>query len=269
MNPTCSLIISTYNAPERLRRCLQSVARQCVLPSEVVIADDGSDERTRHVIDEMSVRFPIPFLHVWQPDDGFRLAAIRNKAMARAAGEYIINIDGDILLSKYFIHDHLRFAQRGTFVAGERAFLLPRATERYMHPQSGFPSVVSRFLEKRHHALRCYALARAVYRLRRPPRAYLCVTGCNMAFWKNDLVTVNGYNEAFRGWGSEDVDIAVRLNNAGIRQRFLQCYAVAFHLYHPENDRTGALRNDRLFRDALQNRTTYIEQGMDKHTYNK
>ena len=71
---TVSLVISTYNRPDALEACLESVRRQSVLPIEVIIADDGSTEETRQTIERLAGGFPVPILHVWQEDDGFRLA---------------------------------------------------------------------------------------------------------------------------------------------------------------------------------------------------
>ena len=101
MNMTISLIISTYNWPEALSRCLDSVMSQTVQPTEIIIADDGSTIETKHVIDDYSRRSVVPIVHVWHEDDGFRLSMIRNKAIVRAKGEYIIQIDGDVVLEKH------------------------------------------------------------------------------------------------------------------------------------------------------------------------
>jgi glycosyltransferase involved in cell wall biosynthesis len=239
------------------------------MPSEIIIADDGSGDETKKVINEIATVATIPVIHVWQPDDGFQLARIRNKAILKATGDYIINTDGDILLDKNFIHDHLHFARHGKFIAGDRAFLTPSDTQKYMEEQNGYPSFYTSALKKRKHAFRCVWLAKIYCAIRRTACPASYVTGCNMSFWRNDLLTVNGYNEDFRSWGSEDCDLAARLINAGIQPRFVQCYAVAYHLYHPENDRTGAHSNNRIFRDAIQNNITYTKQGIDKHSFNQ
>ena len=52
---TVSLIISTYNSPKALDLCLMSVLQQSVLPDEVLIADDGSNEETRKRSEERRV----------------------------------------------------------------------------------------------------------------------------------------------------------------------------------------------------------------------
>ena len=108
---TSSLIIATYNWPGALDCCLRSVLLQRELPNEVVIADDGSRHDTRQVIDAYRKQMPVPLKHVWHEDEGFRLGMIRNKAMAAATGEYLIQVDGDLILHPMFVRDHLRAAR--------------------------------------------------------------------------------------------------------------------------------------------------------------
>ncbi len=80
--PKSSIIVSTYNRPDALRLCLKSIAKQVVLPDEVVIGDDGSKQDTIDLIRDFQKDFPVPLLHVWQKDEGFRLAQCRTKAVA-------------------------------------------------------------------------------------------------------------------------------------------------------------------------------------------
>ena len=63
-----TLILSTYNRPDALALCLESIIRQSVLPREVIIGDDGSTEKTRQIIENYQNTFPVPLLHVWQED---------------------------------------------------------------------------------------------------------------------------------------------------------------------------------------------------------
>ena len=123
-----SLLISTYNWKEALRQSLLSIFNQTVLPHEILIADDGSTDDTRLLIDEMREISPVPIIHLWQEDDGFRVASIRNKAIARATGDYIVQIDGDIFVNKHFIQDHIEMAEEGYFVCGSRVLLSPLQT---------------------------------------------------------------------------------------------------------------------------------------------
>ena len=122
-NISTSLIISTYNRSDALELCVKSVLRQSLLPDEIIIADDGSKEDTGELIHQLAASSEVPIIHVWHEDLGFRLASIRNKAIAKASKEYIIQIDGDIVLHKDFVKDHVRFAKKGSFVTGSRVLI--------------------------------------------------------------------------------------------------------------------------------------------------
>lgn len=136
-----SLIISTYNWEEALVRTLESVARQSRIPDEIIIADDGSREPTRIAVEQFVAGISVPVKHIWHEDDGFRLAAIRNKAMAAATGDYLIQTDGDVVLDRHFTEDHVRMAKRGCYVVGSRVVLgesiskrVLDGTQRHLHP---------------------------------------------------------------------------------------------------------------------------------------
>lgn len=107
-----SLIVTTYNRPDALSAVLQSVLVQKTLPEQVIIADDGSNEQTRAVIEQYQQKFPIPLIHSWQPDTGFKLAESRNRALVQLTSAYIVVIDGDMVMHPEFIQDHLNAAKK-------------------------------------------------------------------------------------------------------------------------------------------------------------
>ena len=129
---TTALVITTYNAPRDLRCTLLSVACQSVMPDEIIVADDGSGEPTREVIEGFRTIFGDRLKHVWQPDEGFQLSRIRNRAIAASTSDYIIMIDGDMILDRRFVAEHIRNARPGYYVAGLRSMLDPKAVS-YTH----------------------------------------------------------------------------------------------------------------------------------------
>lgn len=266
MLPQCSLCISTYNWPEALQACLQTVLRQTVLPSEIIIADDGSGPATREVIEAFQQKSPVPVKHIWQPDDGFRLAQIRNKAFAAAAYPYIIQIDGDLLLHPHYIADHMRAARPGTFLSGSRVMLAEPLSRQMLAAQGlQYPSLLSRQVTKKYNGLRCSLLSVVQRYVARGPQYYRYVLGCNMSFWRQDLLRVNGYNENFTGWGKEDNDIAIRLINAGVKLRMLKFGGIVYHLHHPQSDAARLRENEEALSHSLSAKITYIEKGMHQY----
>ena len=123
-----SLIIVTYNRPGALSLILKSIKKQAVLPDKVIIADDGSGKETQETIHKFQQNFPVPLLHVWHEDKGFRAATIRNRAIKVCSGDYLIFSDGDLFFHPCFIRDFTRNARKGEALIGSRVFLTQAAT---------------------------------------------------------------------------------------------------------------------------------------------
>jgi glycosyltransferase involved in cell wall biosynthesis len=260
--PTSSLVVATYEWPEALAAVLASVRLQTVAPTEVVVADDGSREPTRRVIEAARAGLPCPLVHVWHPDEGFKLAQIRNKAVARAKGAYIVQIDGDMVLHPGFVEDHLSAAAPGRFVGGSRVLLDAEASRRVLEGGEP-PGPFSPGVRNRWNALRFPALGAALAAVV-PAGGLRSVRGGNMGFWRDDFVAVNGYDEAFTGWGREDTDLAIRFYRRGLRRRWFKLRGVAWHLHPREASRDALGRNDEILERALASGRDRCEAGIDR-----
>jgi glycosyltransferase involved in cell wall biosynthesis len=261
-SPRITLIITTYNWPAALDLTLRSVARQSALPDEIIVADDGSGPQTRQVIMQWQERLSPPLVHVWQYDEGFRLARSRNGAIAAARGDYLVIVDGDMVLHRHFIADHKRAARHGSFIQGVRLLTGPAAAERMLAEGKLDLGFFARGIRRRRHAIRSQLLSTLVFKERAGQRA---IRGCNQAYWKSDLIRVNGFNEAFVGWGREDNEIAARLYNAGVKRRNLKFQALAIHLHHPLRHAQLGERNDAVLRDTIEQRKAWCPLGLSQH----
>jgi glycosyltransferase involved in cell wall biosynthesis len=258
-----SLIITTYNWNEALNLVFKSVAGQVALPDEIIVADDGSTPATAALVDEWRLRLPIPVIHVWQHDRGFRLARARNRAIARARGDYIVLIDGDMVLHPHFIDDHRKAARRGYFMQGVRLITNQAAANKILNEETLGFGFFARGIQRRHHTVRSRFLS---WLLLQPTHTHQkAIRGSNQAYWKDDLVRVNGFNEEMIGWGGEDNDIAARLYNAGVRRKNLKFAALATHLYHPSRRPVGDNPNHLLLRQTIENKATRCVHGLDRH----
>jgi glycosyltransferase involved in cell wall biosynthesis len=266
INPPCSLIIATYNWASALQLCLESVLNQSLMPNEIIIADDGSANETKDIINHYKNKFAILLKHVWQPDEGYQLAKIRNKAFAIATSNYILQVDGDLILHPHFVRDHVNFSKENTFVSGARALLNEGITQKLIEEQNAISvSTLYPHLKKKYNAIRSKPLSLLNDLWQRSEKNMHYVLGCNMAFWKNDLLKINGYNEAFNGWGKEDNDIASRLVNAGVKLRFLKFGAIVYHLHHKTAPKLSVEKNQDLFNKSKKDRITYIKKGIDQY----
>ncbi|WP_407428814.1 glycosyltransferase family 2 protein [Arcticibacter sp.] len=229
--PTISLIVATYNWPEALNVCLLSIKHQTVFPCEVIIADDGSTPVTKSLIDSYKKTFPVPLIHVWHEDNGFRKSLILNKGVLKASGDYIVQIDGDVILDKHFITDHLSVAEKGFFVRGTRAHIRKDRVGRVLKQGLINLNYFSPGLMHRFNALRIPKLA---FLIEMKASSSDRVRGSNLAFWRSDFILVNGYDNDLTGWGHEDEELAARFINNGIWKKSVKFKCVQYHLYHTE-----------------------------------
>lgn len=260
----CCLVVTTYERPDALARVIATVAAQTRPPDELIVADDGSGPTTAQLVAGHAAVAGYPVRHVWQPHDGFRAGRIRNAAVARTHCEYVVLIDGDMVVHPEFIADHLRLARRGRYSQGVRILLDEAATRRVLDPGGALPGPWSPGLglRRRGYALRIPTLTRAT---RRMANAVVAVKACNQGIWRDDLIAVNGFDEAMTGWGSEDKELGARLENAGIRRQTLLFAALAWHLQHAPASRAAARANRDRWRDTVRTRRTRCAVGLDGH----
>lgn len=243
---------------------LASVARQTTPPREVIIADDGSAAPTLEVIEAFARRHPAPVRVVRQPHEGFRVARLRNLAIAAATCDYLVFIDGDMLLHPQFMADHLRAARRGWFTQGIRAHADAALTARLVGNHADFPAPSTPGLGGLRRAYLLHS-PRASAIFRRAANAFVALKACNLAAWRDDLLRINGFDEDMVGWGPEDKELCARLRHAGVRRQTLLFGGIACHLHHPPAARAALAPNLAILAATRASRRVRAEHGLDGH----
>ena len=255
-----TLIITTYNWPESLLLVIKSVRLQSIIPDEIIIADDGSTKETKDVVNSFMSDPFMKIIHSWHEDKGFRASRSRNNAILKSSGDYIILIDGDTILHTDFIKDHLKQAESGFFVQGSRALLSEKQTKKALDSQNiSFP-FFSAELNNRKNSIHSNLLS-FIFSSK---KNYLHgIKSCNMSFYKEDCIKINGFNNEFEGWGREDTEFIVRMINSGIKRKNIRFNAIQFHLWHNENSRESLKRNNLILQDAINNCSNWCENGIN------
>ncbi len=266
-----TVIVTTYNWPEALDKVLQSLSAQTVIPDEVIIADDGSSSsviekinKTVESIDNLKIR------HVWHEDQGFRAAEIRNRAVGESSGEYLIFIDGDSIPCRRFVELHNKNRRKGWFVSGGRILMSKVYTEKLLkgeleeNPCSVRSHVwFMRYLSSHvNKPLRRIIVPQLIARWWWK-RRWEGARTCNLAIWKRDFESVNGFDLEFSGWGYEDSDLVVRLLRKGLSRCHLGIGNPVLHCWHPEEPRTRRETNYRMLTESIEgNRPVRATCGM-------
>lgn len=259
---SCSLITPTYNWPEALELLLLSVMNQTILPNEVIIADDGSTEATKSLIEDFQKKFPVPLIHIWHEDIKNRKPAIMNKAIAAAKFDYIIEIDGDIIMNRHFIEDHLRFAQKGNYLFGSRVNIQKQLLPDLFAKKIIHFNFLSKGIKKRGRTIRIpYLMNFSKSTDKRSSK----LRGCNMSFWKEDFIKINGFNESLIGWGIDDSEMIQRLHNIGIQGKRLKNAGIVYHIYHKEQSKSHIEINNEIERQTTEQKLTFIDKGINQY----
>lgn len=264
-----AVIVTTYNRPDALAVVLDAYCGQSDRDFELVVADDGSEEKTAEVVRRFARRAPFLLTHVWHEDRGFRAAAIRNRAVASTSADYVIFTDGDCVPSRHFVRVHKQLAEPGYFLGSNRVLLSPELTARVVreripiHAWSG-GEWARRWLRREvNRMLPLMRLPDGPFRKWAPNR-WEGIKTCNLSAWRADVIRVNGLDESYEGWGLEDSDLVVRLLHAGVAHKSARFAATVFHLWHPEQDRTQLPVNQERLQNLLRSNSVRATIGLDE-----
>lgn len=242
MMPKCSLIVNVYNQAKQLEVLLESALKQTELDFEVIVADDGSSDSTEEIVSNWKSRLAIQ--HVWHEDRGFYRTIILNSAAKLATSEYLIFVDGDMILHHRFIEMHLKHSHPQRVMCGWRGCKIRQdIAERIILKEIEFPtdtlSVLWRGLKGqvskpfRTIIIENKLLRKIMCRERRH------VGGCNFAMHKRNYELCNGMDETILQYGYEDHEIGRRLQNNGIEPVGIRNCANTYHLEHGKSNNPG------------------------------
>lgn len=267
-----SIICSTYNAPKFLELVLDSLLFQSDLNFELIIADDGSKEETKKIIDKFSLSAPFKVVHLWHEDLGWRKSQIHNQAIAKATYDHLIFIDGDCILSPDFVADHKKVFnefKENYVLMGRRVELGEKfsSTLTINNYRSKLFSIISLdlflsclsndsrgFLRKNsfHHPL-----LRNIFKADNVND----LLGCNFSLNKKSMHLINGFNDDYeRG---EDGDIFVRLRNTNHKLIGKKYFAPMFHLFHGRGNYQYV--DDNYEKILLNKEYTFAKNGLSKY----
>ncbi|HRG18640.1 MAG TPA: glycosyltransferase family 2 protein [Flavobacterium lutivivi] len=232
-----SVIFSTYNSEKWLEKVIIGFSVQTYKDFEIIIADDGSREATKNLIDKLRAEIDIPIVHVWQEDNGFQKSQILNKAIIASNSDYLIFTDGDCIPRKDFVQTHIDYREQGYFLSGGY-FKLPMSISELISKDD---IVNQRCFDLKW--LTANGLPNSYKNIKFTAKGFLSKflnfitptnaswNGHNSSGWKKDLVGVNGFNQEMQ-YGGQDRELGERLFNKGLKSKQIRYSAICVHLDH-------------------------------------
>ena len=265
-----SVIISTYNSPEWLEKVLWGYECQSYRNFELVIADDGSGVETRKIIEKFKAASP-EIIHVWHEDRGFQKSEILNKAIQAATTGSLIFSDGDCIPRKDCVATHLKKAKPGHFLSGGY-FMLPMQTSKcitkndvlagkafspYWLKENGVPWT--------YKSLKLTGIPWLEQFMNFITPTHATWNGHNSSGWKEDIVSVNGFNEQMQ-YGGQDRELGERLVNKGVMGIQVRYSAICIHLDHKRGYKTeeSIRKNNVIRKQTREQKKTWTDFGIVK-----
>ncbi len=266
-----SVITATYNNMETLQWVLLGFMRQTYPEFELIISEDGSNDGTRELIDKVKENAPFPITYLWQEDSGIRKTKALNEGVKHSSADYLIFTDPDCIPHRDFIKEHVKNSEQEHYLVGRRVRWGPKYSSTLSKEY-----IASGGYEKFNLRLISFTMRgdveypKRAIKLKYPwmqrwfelPSASQYLQGCNFSIHKKDLLKVNGWNEDIKGLGSEDIELDVRLRNAGMKQKSVKNLALTYHIYH--TDRKSNFNMDTTFEELQKTGQFWCENGIVK-----
>jgi glycosyltransferase involved in cell wall biosynthesis len=267
-----SVIITTYNSEEWLKKVLFGYLNQTETDFEVVIADDGSTKKTQNIVIEFSKKFRHEIIHVWQEDDGFQKCKILNKAILKTNSDYILFTDGDCIPRNDFVATHLFYKENGFFLSGGY-FKLPIQTSNLINECDIYSNSCFNLFWLIKNGVKANFKITKLIRLK-PVSLFMnwitptkkTFNGHNTSCFKHDLISVNGFNENMQ-YGGLDREIGERLFNFGIRSKQIRYTAICLHLEHDRSYYSSEklLKNLEIRSHNIKNNIVITKNGINQY----
>ena len=265
------VVITTYNSPAWLEKVLLGYENQTDPDFRVIVADDGSTEDTRALIDRFRERGSLTIDHVWHEDQGFRKCQILNKAIRETDCDYLIFTDGDCIPEPGFIATHRRLAEPGHFLSGGYIKLTMPVSEKISEEDIRSAAIfdpqwlVTNGQPKNHKLWKLSPSQGFRKLLNAVTPAAASWNGMNSSTWTRDLMAVNGFNEDMQ-YGGLDRELGERLWNYGHKSKQIRYSTVCLHLDHARGySKPEIWQKNRAIRKAVkEHRTFWAENGIEK-----
>ncbi|MFN8576582.1 MAG: glycosyltransferase [Candidatus Sericytochromatia bacterium] len=223
--PKVSIIIPTYNRANNLFYVLNSLVFQNFEEFEVIIADDGSTDNTREIVESFRNKLNIRYAFCGE-NQGFRAARTRNIGLSKARGQLIIFLDSDIVVPSNYIESHIEAHKKynnivvNTFVYRMKEY---KTEDLGMIPKYFISKHINNLEEDSKFRFNIFD---------REPIDEGYYLDSNSLSIKAEHIKYDGFDSNFVGWGHEDTELGYRFINKGFKFLFIKEGCESYHIHH-------------------------------------
>lgn len=263
-----TLVISFYKNTRMLDLVLASLETQTFKNFNLIVCDDGSPSDIVKAVHDKLNKLPIPSLHLWHEDIGFRKNRILNWSVQHTQTEYMVFIDQDCILHPEFMHEHITHQKTKSVLCGRRInltewvsrLLSPEKIKQHFIENNIWWIIIGGLFMKDNNGIKGVYYKNESLRksANKKPRG---IVGCNFSVAKQDLLDINGFDTRYEGAGfGEDSDIEFRLSLNGVTMVPFCNTAVQYHVFHKLLTRSN--ENGTLFQEVMNRNKPQTDFGL-------
>ena len=269
-----SVIVAVYKDIEALELIVEAMKNQTYKHLELVVAEDNNAPEMATFIDSVE---GLEVLHTFQEDNGIRKARSMNNAIIKSTGDYLIFIDGDCVPYSNFVEGHLKLAEKGAVLAGRRVNLGPKYSQRIRSGQLSALSVEKSYLWRLPLIIRDCQESHCEAGISLNSDGYLfnrlvkhkspSIVGCNYSCFREDMFTLNGYDESYGQTSlADDTDLEWRFRAYNLTIKSCKYAANMFHLFHGRSHREiDSSKETAIMMERKQQGQFRCEEGLSTH----
>ena len=267
-----SIIVAVYKDVESLNLIINALKNQTYKNFEVVIVEDGNSIQMQKYIASIK---DLDVKHTTQEDIGVRKARSQNNGLIASSGKYLIFIDGDCIPYRDFIKGHVQLSEKKCALSGRRVNIPIQLVPKIRKGELSLLEIENTFWKYAYWIFNknirykqgIYINPKGfIYTLVSKRSISTAILGCNFSCYKEDMVSINGFDESYGETAiPDDMDWDWRFKASGVKIKSCKNVANMFHLDHKIHDRGDATVFLQIMNDR-KNKNMYIcKEGLNTH----
>lgn len=237
-----SFVIPVYQCKKLIINTLETLNSLEGFPLdaiEVIVVDDGSRDGTGEAIKDMEKKYDFKYIYLERVPESSR-SRTRNIGINAAKGEVIVFLDGDMLLKHNYLEELDKYFKidKNIIVIGNRINLTEDVSFEEVCLKSYYKNQKFKLNSINKLEIRHLSYMESSYNAECQLHPWLKVYSCNLAVPKKYLDELGGFDENFKGWGVEDVELGYRLYMSGAKI----IISNKIESFHQKHDKSGNLK---------------------------
>lgn len=231
------IILLSNDCDTTIKRLLESALNQAIAPDEIIITANALSSETLEVINNYKKKSFIPIQLSWKDGGDESYIEPCSLAIGKAASEYLIFIEGNGVLHKDFVHDHLKYSKKGHYLQGSDMRLNQHLSDLLIHGKFKDWRFFSKFRYSSAFNSMLTAITNRFQSITAPSNISV-----NISFFKDEFFNKIETKTGIIDFEKFKIDLIKNLKYSGLKKRSLNFFGIHYIIPYTFNGNTKADR---------------------------